>query len=112
MDHLRKRLDPSEKISSVVYGTFEGEILGHNTLKKGVLVATDKHLIFYHRGLLGLSEKMEFFQYKNINAIHFKNSLMGDSVVFRTSGATMQLKWIKEGDGLEFVRVVNNVINK
>lgn len=92
----RPHLDADERIGPVVYGAYETEMFGQDTVRNGVMLATDRRLFFYAKKLGG--HQTESFPYGNISSIEAGKNLMGGAVSFFASGNKVSMKWIQAGD--------------
>ena len=55
--------------------TYETKIVGNETVRSGVLLATDRRILFYAKKLGGY--ELESFPYKSVSSIEQSKSLMG-----------------------------------
>lgn len=102
---VQGHLEPGEKVMASVLGTYETKRMGVDMVKNGVLVATDKRLLFYSKKLTGYD--METFPYSNISSFESGKNFMGHTITLFASGNSAQVKWIKDVDS--FNAVVNYV---
>ncbi len=107
---LRERLDNGETIESYVYGSYETKILGSDSVRKGVLAATNNRVVFYAKKMLGYD--MEIFPYSNISSIEMGKGIMGHKISFFASGNKVTMKWIKKGEVDKLVEIVKSRIGK
>jgi Bacterial PH domain len=90
--------------------TYETKIVGNETVRSGVLLATDRRILFYAKKLGGY--ELESFPYKSVSSIEQSKSLMGHAVSFIASGSRVNLKWIPEGRDLAaFLEVVKSQLS-
>lgn len=87
-----EHLDSNESALAVVLGTYEARLLGNDTLRSGILIATEKRLVFYAKKLGGYD--LESFGYRNISSFEQSKSPMGHKVSFFASGNKVSMKWI------------------
>jgi Bacterial PH domain/Short C-terminal domain len=101
-DHL----DSDEEVVRAVVGTYETKIMGNDSVRKGLLAATNHRLIFYTKKMGGYD--FESFPYENISSIEMgKQMVMGHHVKFFASGNEVKMKWIDDKDALaDFVAEV------
>jgi len=108
---VKEYLDQDENIQASVYGVYETKILGADTVKNGVFVATEKRLVFFSKKLFGYD--LETFSFKNISSLEISKGLMGHSITVFASGNKAKMKWINKGDVAQFNEYVNsNLDNK
>lgn len=91
-------LEPAETILGAVQGSYETTLLGSKTTRAGVLIATDRRVVFYAKKLTGF--EMESFPYRNISSFEQGKNLMGHTITFFASGNRVDMKWILEGPDL------------
>jgi len=106
----KEYLEPGEEIITGIRGEYETKILGGDSLRSGILLATNKRIIFYAKKLTGYD--LEVFPYSTISSIEMGKGIMGYKITFFASGNKATLKWIKEGDFQKFVSEVKNKIGK
>src|SRR5690554_6357941 len=106
----KNHLDRSEKIISVVMGAYETEILGGDSVRNGIFIATDKRLVFYAKKLTGYD--LEDFPFSNISSIESGKSMMVHTISFYASGNKVKMKWISVGEVTKFIDYVRSKIGK
>ena len=92
---------------AVIRGSYEVEILGKDSVRAGILIATDRRLLFYAKKLTGYD--LEAFPYANISSMEMGKNLMGHHISFFASGNKCKMKWIK-GAIRPFVEAVREQI--
>ena len=101
----REHFDEGEQPLQTVLGAYETSIMGKDTDRTGILVATDHRLLFYAKKLTGYD--FEALPYGNISSMEMGKGLMGHKVSFFASGNSCKMKWISVGDVRAFVDTVN-----
>jgi hypothetical protein len=89
----RAHLEADEEMLAAVEGVYEGELLGAEIPRNGVLVATQRRLLFYGKRLGGYD--VESFPYLNISSFEQGRSLYGSYLHFFASGNRVEVKWIQ-----------------
>lgn len=107
---VQEHLDPEENIITSVLGAYETKIMGKDTVRNGIFLATDKRLVFYSKRLTGFD--LEIFPYENISSIEMGKGLMGHHISFFASGNKVRMKWINHGNIELFVSEVKARIGK
>jgi hypothetical protein len=110
IEQSKSHLDPDEEILYSVLGAYETEILGADTVRNGVFLATDKRLFFYAKKLTGY--ELESFPYENISSFEASKGIMGHSLSFFASGNKVKMKWINDGDITGFLDYLRNRAGK
>lgn len=103
--HAEPHLEPGEVAKAAVMGAYETQSLGQDRIRNGVLIATDRRVLFYSKKLGGF--EMESFPYGNISSFEHGKSLMGHSLTLYASGNKVQAKWLQPAD--EFNAVLDVV---
>ena len=85
-------------------GAYETEIMGRPSLRNGVLLATDRRLVFFAKKLTGFD--MEALPYDKISSLEAGKNVMSRKVTFFASGNKAAMKWIKEGAVDAFIATV------
>lgn len=80
----QSHLDHDEEICTSVLGAYETKMSGHDTVRKGSLIAADHRVVFYAKKLGGY--ELESFPYDNISSIE-----MGKQLIMATSSACTPL---------------------
>ncbi|GAA4663205.1 PH domain-containing protein [Arthrobacter cryoconiti] len=107
----RLHLQAGEQVSAAVMGSYETKVLGTDSVRSGVMLATDQRVIFYAKKLGGYD--LESFTYGNIFSFEQSKTTMGYQVSFCASGNKVTLKWIVERTGFEkFVEVFKSRIGQ
>ena len=99
LKHVDEHLNPGEEIICSVYGSYEKEILGSKTIGRGILVATNKRIIFYAKEWFGY--ELENFPYEKIGSIRKKKHLLGTTLEFTVANNLIKLKWIQNKKEVE-----------
>ncbi|NOZ67970.1 MAG: hypothetical protein GXP46_01675 [Deferribacteres bacterium] len=105
-EHLNK----DEKIIASVLGTYETKILGKESIRSGIFLATNEKVVFYAKKMLGYD--LEVFPYSNISSIDISKGFMGHTITLFASGNKVSMKWISEGNVHAFVNYVKENIGK
>ena len=106
----KEHLNTGEEIIAVVQGTFQSEMFGQETLRTGILIATDQRIVLYCKKISGY--EMEAYLYSNISSIELGKDWSGHRVAFFVSNNKMGMKWIKTGDVQKFIEYVKSRIEK
>lgn len=107
---VQTHLEPGEKIIASVLGAYESKIMGKDTVRNGVFVATDNRIVFYGKKMMGYD--LEVFPYSNISSIEMSKGMMGHTISFFASGNKVKMKWINIGNITGFVNHVKQHIGK
>ena len=106
----KEHFDENEEAIASVKGAYETKIMGSDSVRNGVFVATSKRVVFYAKKITGY--EMEVFPYSTISSIEHGKGLMGHKITLFASGNKATVKWIKEGDIDSFVGEVKSRIGK
>ncbi len=99
LDRARQHLEPGEHIVAAVPGTYETKIMGSDSVRSGILIATDRRVLFYAKKLSGYD--LESYPYASVSSIDQGKNMMGHKVSFYASGNKIEVKWIKDVKALE-----------
>jgi hypothetical protein len=98
----KAHLHADEKIHAAIEGAYETEFMGHDTVRKGVLIATSHRIVFFAKKLMGYD--FESFPYGKISSLEQSKGMMGGKLKFFASGNKVSLKWITDKDFPGFVK--------
>lgn len=98
VEHAKAHLEAGEIIKGAVQGTYETKIMGSDTVRAGILIATDRRVVFYAKKLTGY--ELESFPYGNISSFEQGKNMMGHNVTFYASGNKVHVKWIPTDENL------------
>ena len=107
---VKSHLSEGEVPELGILGTYETKLMGSDTVRSGVLVATPKRLVFFAKKLTGFD--FESFPYDHISSFERSKNMMGGSIRFIASGNTVGMKWINDADLLRFVELVQARMEK
>jgi hypothetical protein len=110
LGQAKEHLEQSEQAISAVLGTYEAKVLGQDSVRTGMLIATDHRVVFYAKKVGGY--ELESFPYSNISSFEQGRNMMGPNITFFSSGNKVHIKWIKDGDVPEFVAAVRSRMGK
>ena len=103
---VTEHLSDSEKVIFSCFGAFETKIMGNNSIRNGVFVATENRIVFYGKKLFGF--ELESFPYDKISSIEMSKGLMGKKIKFMMSGNSATMKWINDGEPEKLVNFVRD----
>lgn len=86
-------------MAAAVQGTYEVTILGSDTVRMGVLIATDSRIVFYAKKLGGYD--LESFPFGNVSSFEQSRGMMGHSISFFASGNKVTMKWINDAAAMQ-----------
>jgi hypothetical protein len=90
---LSQHLEDGEAIQYVVDGAYEA---GGNAVRHGLVVATDRRLVFFSLTAYG-GHEVESFRYPSITSFEQRRGMMGGSVSFTTVDTRATVKLIPPG---------------
>lgn len=105
---VKEHLNNGETIHSSVYGVYEIKLMGNDSFRHGIFIATEERLVFFAKKLFGYD--LESFPFKNISSIEKSKGFMGHSISIFASGNNAKMKWINDGDISKFTEYVNSKI--
>jgi len=106
----QEHLEQGETVIASVLGAYESKIMGKDTLRNGVFLATDRRILFYGKKIFGYD--LEVFPYANISSFEIGKGMLGRSVSFFASGNKVKLKWINQGEVDKFIEHVKENVGK
>lgn len=90
-----------EKLEKLVQGRYGNGM--------GVLVATNKRLVFVDKGLISL--RVEDFPYKNVSSIQYQTGMVFGKITIFTSGNKADIDQIDKKQAKDFAEYVRNRIS-
>lgn len=107
VEQAQTHLQSGEVIQEAVMGSYEAKLMGSDTVRAGVMLATDRRIVFYAKKLGGFD--LESFPYGSISSFEQSKSMMGHQIKFFASGNTINLKWINDAEALAaFVKILRH----
>lgn len=110
LERAREHLERDETVQAAVMGAYETKILGEDSARTGVFIATERRLIFYATKMFGFD--LEAFPYENVSSIEMSKGFAGHSITIFASGNKATIKWISQGDVAAFISLVKERIGK
>lgn len=110
LEQVKQHLQDGEEIKHSIFGTYECKLMGNDTVRNGVFVATNSRMVFFAKKLMGYD--LETFPFENISSFEKSKGMMGHSISFFASGNKASMKWINKGDIDQFTDYVNSMIGK
>ena len=99
VQQAKAHLNPGEQVAAAVQGTYETKILGSDSVRTGILIATDSRIVFYAKKLGGYD--LESFLYGNVSSFEQSKGMMGHSIAFFASGNKVSMKWISDAVAMQ-----------
>jgi hypothetical protein len=106
----KKHLESGEEVFHSIFGAYETKLLGKETVRNGVFLATNNRIVFFGKRTFGFD--LEVFPYSSISSIEMGKGLMGHKISFFASGNKVSMKWINTGDINGFIEFVKKNIGK
>ena len=110
LKRAREHFDLGEEAVASVLGVYEIKMLGGDTVRNGMLVATNRRLVFFAKKFGGF--ELEMFPYNNISSIEMGKNLLGHHISFFASGNKVKVKWIRQGNIQGFLKFVKSRISE
>ena len=110
LELVRPHLKDGENIKFSVFGAYETKVLGNDSVRNGIFVATESRIVFFAKKLMGYD--LESFPFENISSIEQSKGLMGHTITFYASGNKASMKWISKGDVQSFMNYVQSNLGK
>lgn len=105
LEQVKPHLESNEEVLAAIQGQYETSILGTDSIRTGVLLATHNRVVFFAKKLGGY--ELESFAYGNISSFEQGKNMMGHNIKFFASGNKVAMKWISDVKEMEtFVGVV------
>jgi len=79
-----------EPAEALILGSYEGTILGADTARQGIMLATNHRIVFYAKKFGGYD--LQALPYSSISLLEQSKGLMGHTLTFHASGARMTVK--------------------
>lgn len=105
-DHI----EDSEEILALATGSFESKILGEESVRNGILVATSKKVIRFNKKLIGY--EAEEISYNKISSVKSSDGLTGAKITVYTSGNDIHLKFGMQPDSDILVKVIKEQMER
>lgn len=94
LEQAQPHLYPGERVLAVIQGTYETKILGSDSVRNGILISSERRIVFYAKKLGGYD--LESFDYSNVSSFEQSKNMMGHSISFYASGNKVSMKWIND----------------
>ncbi|MGY4689373.1 PH domain-containing protein [Salibacterium sp. K-3] len=109
-EKAKGHLDSDEKVLYKVLGAYETKVMGSESVRNGVLLATNQRLFFFAKKMTG--HETESFPYSNISSFESGKGMLGHYMNFFASGNKVSMKWISDGDIDGFIKHIRDTIGK
>ena len=96
LERAREHFDEEERPLQAVCGAYETKIMGKDTVRNGIFIATDHRLLFYGKKWTGYD--LEILPYEYISSMEMGVNWMGHYISFFAQGNSCKMKWISEGN--------------
>lgn len=92
MEMVTEHLQGGERVDAVV----EGQYVRGDTLRTGILLATDRRLVFFRKKITG--HELESYPWGQVSSFEAGKNMMGHWYKLFASGNQLEMKWIKGDD--------------
>lgn len=100
----KELLQDDEQALAYVMGAYKCDLPESSCVQSGLLIATDKRLVFYVRQ--GIKRYLQEYPYSTISSLELIPSLTGYTISFFSSRIPVQFQWINQGDIDHLVAVI------
>jgi intracellular sulfur oxidation DsrE/DsrF family protein len=107
IESAREHLN-GEQVLAAVFGAYETESMGADTVRNGVLIATETRVVFFAKRMFGFD--LEETDYRRVSSIQQAKKMLGHTVTLTVTGNTLTMKWIKDEDLPTFMSTVRERI--
>lgn len=104
IEGAREHLENNEEIIDYLFGMYDSKILGEDTKRNGVLVATNKRVIFYGKKMLGY--ELETIDYQKISSVDYSKGLVYGKLKIYTSGNDIEFETTMEHNARKFMQLI------
>lgn len=105
LERAKEHFVAGESALAFVGGAYETKVGERDTLRNGVLIATNQRILFYTKRLTSFD--FEAFSYEDISSLETGKKLGGRWIKFSASGNAVSMKWIHD-DVTAFVDTVQS----
>jgi hypothetical protein len=88
-------MEPGEDSEAAILGVYVTSQIGRKSARRGVMIATDRRVVFYSKKLGGY--EFEVFPYPTISSIKGGRGLLGAHVTIHAAGNRAYMKRIRNG---------------
>lgn len=99
VERASEHLEDGEVLLAWVMGVYESQLLGTDLPRNGLLVATDRRLLFYGKKVGGYD--FESFPYENVSSFEQGHNFYGAYAHFFASGNRVEVKWVQKRRDLD-----------
>lgn len=110
LKQAQEHLKPNEEVKTYVMGAYETEIMGQDSVRNGIFIATNERIVFFAKKLTGYD--LESFPLENISSMEVSKGMMGHKISFFASGNKVKMKWINKGEIQKFIDYIRENIGK
>lgn len=106
---ISQRLVSGERLPCVIRETMEGRFLGSSGIKSGLLVVTNRRVIFHVPTLFGRF-RSPVYPMDQITSVNYGRRVGGDRIELNVSGDQKIIKWIPRGEGKKAASIIRKMI--
>lgn len=104
MKAAKEHLEDGEQIIDYVFGMYASKMLGGDTKRNGVLIATNQRIIFYGKKKFGYN--MESIDYGKISSIEYSRGMIFGKIKIYTSGNDITFETSMEQTARKIMAVI------
>jgi hypothetical protein len=110
IEAAQAHMEPGEDSEAAILGVYVTNQIGRKSARRGVMIATDRRVVFYSKKLGGY--EFEVFPYPTISSIKGGRGLLGAHVTLQTAGNRAYMKRIRNGAINRFTDTVSSRIGR
>ncbi len=111
LDGAKEHLEPGEKIIDYIFGMHDSELLKKDTKTNGVLIATDKRVIFYGKRMIAGFD-IETIDYGKISSVEYSQGLVFGEIKIHTSGNVIKFETAMSNGSKQMIQLIKSKINE
>jgi len=105
---LNTLLLPGENLKAIIEGLLK-DVMGRSINGNGVVICTDRRLIFYRKTILGTTTKEEY-AIENISSASSRMGILNASVEVRAGSNKATIEYLNKIEAEKFVKILQEVI--
>lgn len=104
LDGVKEHLEHGEEILKYLFGIYDSKMLGEKTKRNGILIATNKRVVFYGKKTFGYN--LETIDYSRISSVDYSKGYVYGKIKIYTSGNDIEFETTMEIEAKEFMQII------
>ena len=110
LNGAKEHFEDDEELLDYIFGMYDSKLLKNDTKTNGVLIATNKRVIFYGKKMITGFDFVTI-DYSKISSVEYNQGMIFGELKIHTSGNVIKIETTMHNGARELIKLIKNKIN-